>query len=127
MTLEFVLRLVLAASPRAPAHRAEHIADAIVHATKDPREATEMVALALVETGMGRAGVPFGATCHRGPDRSLEAYATAAVRVLRNARRDCGPSTEARMSYYLLGHCRVDAEAARRARVVRRLSRRGTP
>lgn len=131
VSLSILLAMTLRLHPSYRAHpppRAPDYAAAIASVTDDRDESVELLAIAHAECGLRVVPgcVPFGVTAwarhHRGP-HTLAEYAGAAVRTIRMATRQCGPSVEQRMAFYVRGDCRVDREARRRARIVRRLYR----
>ncbi|HVY65913.1 MAG TPA: hypothetical protein VHH11_13910 [Gammaproteobacteria bacterium] len=115
-------------TPRRLEERAEAIA---VAGATTREELAVLVSIDLVETGLGRAGVPWGMcarlcrrACGQCRTEPLADTARAAVATWRRARLACGPSLVARHHWYRLGYCGADLEAKRRARSTLRWARR---
>jgi hypothetical protein len=135
MTPAALLVLALRLHPayaRALPPAAPDYADAIAAVTDDRDESVELLTLAHVECGLRvvPSCVPFGATAwarrHHGR-HTLAEYAAAALATIRVSTTQCGPSVAQRMGFYRTGTCRVDREAERRGRIVRRLHAREAP
>ena len=125
------LAVLLALMPRASAGRLEPVARAVVEAATSDGERATLVAISLHETGLGRAGVPFGLSCCWRLGMPLADVARRALAIVRR----CPRGVAGGLGLYHHGRrCRADRyahqEMRTRSRVLAHLAaarRRAAP